>query len=71
MTAAVRKIHPMSSHRKAHRSEHAPIHPKGRKTPPPADYTEDVNEQYLDALEKCLAPEFEGKEFVRVSGPAW
>jgi hypothetical protein len=39
--------------------------------PPPADYSEDVSDEYLDAIERILASEWEGQTFVQVSGPAW
>jgi hypothetical protein len=46
-------------------------HAKGREVPPPADYCEEISEGYLDALDKCLAAEFEGETFEVVRGPAW
>jgi hypothetical protein len=53
------------------RRDHAPSHPKAREVPAPVDYREEIGEDYLDALDKCLAPEFEGETFEVVRGPAW
>ncbi len=70
MTAA-RKSSSLTSHRKHHRRAHDGSHPQGREVPAPADYCEDISEEYLDVLDKCLAAEFEGEIFEVVRGPAW
>jgi hypothetical protein len=70
MTTARKHFSSMTGQRKRRRDP-APTHPKGRQVPPPADYCEEISEDYLDALDKCLAAEFEGETFEIVSGPAW
>jgi hypothetical protein len=44
---------------------------RGHQVPQPADYCEGISEDYLNAIDKYLAHEFEGETFEIVSGPAW
>lgn len=53
------------------RRDHAPSHHTGRKVPPAANYREEISEEYLNELDKCLVTEFEGETFEVVRGPAW
>jgi hypothetical protein len=70
MTTVRKHVFSMTGQRRDHR-DHAPSHPKGRKVPAPADYREEISEEYLNALDKCLVTEFEGETFEVVRGPAW
>jgi hypothetical protein len=71
MTAAKKHRSSVTGQRKHSRREHTHSHPKGREVPFPADYCEEVSEDYLDALDKHLAAEFEDETFAVVRGPAW
>jgi hypothetical protein len=80
MTKFIKRLTIVTHARRARPPEHKPAHTEnehghhggcgGDDFTPPAPYG-DISDEYLDALDKLLAPEYEKHEFVRVAGPAW